>query len=71
MLSRRFDRLFHELTSAYVAYDDVPRTPEHVPERARARALLDCVRDDIAEERAVVEQWRQIVARLDVTGGGT
>ena len=65
MLSRRFDRLFRELTTAYVVYDDVPRTPECVPERARARAVLDRVRGEIAEERAVVEQWRQIVERLE------
>ncbi len=69
MLSRRFDRLFRELTTAYVAYDEVPRTPAHVPERARARAALDRVRDEIAEERAVVEQWRQIVERLQAAGG--
>ena len=67
MLSRRFERLFRELTTAYVTYDDVPRTPDRVPERARARAALDRVRDEIARERAVIEQWDRIVERLRAT----
>ncbi len=64
MLTRRFEELLPQLLEAFVAYDDVPRTPDHVCELAAARAALDDLRSAIAEERDWSERWIDCVERL-------
>lgn len=61
MLSRRFDQLYVRLAAAHGAYTSVPRTPERVRDLASARARLDDIRREIAEERTVVERFDELV----------
>lgn len=69
MLTRRFEWLFRRLLSAFVAYDDAPRTADRVPELGTFRIELDRARSEIAEERTeMAEEW--IVARRRVRQAG-
>ena len=69
MLTRRFEWLFGRLLSAFVAYDDAPRTADRVPELGTLRIELDQVRSEIADERNEMAE-EGIVARRRVRQAG-
>lgn len=54
MLTSRFNSLWNLLVGRWFAYQDAPRTPDDVVELASARAALDDVRSEIAEERGII-----------------
>ena len=67
MLTARFQRLFRRLVSAFLRYDDVPRSSENVVEIAQARAVLEDARVAMAAERKVVARRAARTGRVRYT----
>ncbi len=54
MLTHRFEILFRRLLGAFVRYDDMPRQANTVVDLAAARARLEDIRGEIADERTSI-----------------
>ena len=61
LLTDRFIRLFDRLVTRWTRYQDAPREPARVVELAAARAELDDVRNQIAQERTVISREGPVV----------
>ncbi len=64
MLTARFERLLRRLLSAY---DDASRRADRVAQLAAFRVELDRARDQIAEERIVVNHRAHAMKNLNMT----
>ena len=67
MLTARFERLLRRLLSAFITYDDASRRADRVAQLAAFRVELDRARDQIAEERVVVNHRAHAMKNLNMT----